>query len=218
MTAKKAIERMTKKELVEIVNTTQQELEAERSRNGVDRKAELKLVKEKETVKNATETSVEDIIKTFRVQINGALSGFEGQLLEKKQKLDEIQSAIVIEQQRMEDVYRISHKADTLEALLRAHEKEKEEHEALVKKIKEEWDKEQESHLNFVKEREALTNKEWNRKLEEHNYEWNQKIAHEVDKFKQEKKFKQRELKELEDATNDVLALKSEKTSRHFEV
>lgn len=253
---KKVSDRMTKKELIEVIKTQREELEDEKARNGVDRKTELKLVKEKETVKKATDTSVEDIIKTFRVQINGALSGFEGQLLEKKDRLDQIQEAIGIEEKRLQDVYQIAHQSDTLEVLLRAHDKEKQEHAEIVKNMRLQWQKEQQEHADAIKESDALTKKEWARKLEEHTYDWKQKLAREKDLFIEEKKLKQRELKELEDITNDSLAkresavtaqeediaelrakvekidenkqaaieeavakaLKSEKTSRHFEV
>jgi hypothetical protein len=205
MTAKKVTEKTTKKEMLVVIQTMQQELEQERERNGVDKKTELKLVEENSTVQSASKTSVEEIIKTFRVQINESLSGFEEQLLTKKSKLDEIQAAIQIEEQRLKDVFEVQLQSDTLQALLRAQEKETEEFEKTKDTAATEWNQEQEDHDKWVQEREALTKKEWDRKTEESRYDWKIKQDRQVDDFKELKRLKERELKELEEITTKSL-------------
>lgn len=208
MSAAKITEKTTKKDMLAYIKTIQKQLAEEKASVSVDKKAALKIVEDKKTVKSAQETSVEDIIKTFRVQINGALSGFEEQLLTKKNKLDEVQKAIKIEEQRLKDVYDIQNEADTLQVLLRAHEQERQEFLDLKENERLEWKKEQEENNKWIKEREAQLKKEWDRKLEEHTYEWKLKKSREQDAFAEEKKLKERELNELTEKTLKALEVR----------
>lgn len=209
----KITEKTTKKDMLAYIKTIQKQLEEEKKNRGVDKKAALKVIEQKKVVASASQTSVEDIIKTFRVNINESLSGFEEQLLAKKAKLDEVQKAITIEENRLQEVYDIETQADTLQVLLRAHEQEEESFEAAKDKARLEWRQEQEDHDKWVREREAQTKKEWERKLEEHRYDWKIKQSREIDEFNEQKRLKERQLKEIEETTIKALQVREDAIS-----
>lgn len=195
---------MTKVNLLGQLQQAEKKLAEEQSRNN-DRQAKLNLVRNETTVQNAQETDVKGIIQDFRVNLNDGLSGFEQQLYSSKEKLDEVQAAIRLEEQNLADVFEIKKNSLTLQSLINSIEETDEKFRLHKSATKEEWEKEQADHLIEIEERDLSESKKWNRKLEEARYEFNLKVKKDEDLWDQSKLVRERTLKEQENSTTAIL-------------
>jgi len=199
MTAtKKVTDKNTKKQILDVLADTQAELRAEKSKSGVNKRADLKVVQEQEVVEKVKAASVEETIKNFRVELNKGLAGFEQKLLEKQEEFENIQEAIDIQKTSLKDIHEISQEADTLDALLRAQEKQEEEFNNSMNETRLVWGKEQQDHAKELQEKEAELRKTRTREQEEYSYDQKLKIKKDKDTYEAEKAVREKALKDQE--------------------
>jgi len=188
---------LTKPVLLDHLLKAEKELAEEQERNN-DRQAKLNLVRDHGTIVKARETDVKSIIQDFRVNLNDGLSGFEQQLYSSKEKLDEVQKAIQLEEKNLEDIFEIKKNALTLQSLLNAHQEEQINFKQAQKEAREEWAKEQQRYDDAIEERDSEQSKQWARKLEEAQYDFDKMVQKDRDLWAQEKLGRERDLHELE--------------------
>ncbi|MGA1796116.1 MAG: hypothetical protein ACMUIL_09675 [bacterium] len=166
-----------------------------------DRQAERKQVEEKRLVREASQHSVERIVKglaQIKLEIGGALDNLEERLIAEFKKLSDLQQAIEIGRTTLQEIHDITVNADSLDALLQA-QKEKsaqfakdmdEKRHALDAELGQkrlEWKREQEAHEQAVKERDARVKKERDREEEEYAYSLQLKRKKENDAYEAKK-------------------------------
>lgn len=173
-----------------------------------DRKSEKKKEDDQKIVKQASENSLEKIVNSVgrtKIEIINALDEVGDNLSSEYKKLEEIKSAIEIEQKYLEDIYEIKVNADTLSAMILA-QKEKEanfkaeienkkasfEEEMFQKKLQ--WKQEQDNYENSKKERDVLLKKERQREEEEYAYNLQLKRKKDSDTYSEQKALLEKEL------------------------
>ncbi|KAF0152193.1 MAG: hypothetical protein FD143_1290 [Ignavibacteria bacterium] len=173
-----------------------------------DRKSEKKKEEEQKIVKQASGNSLEKIVNSVgrtKIEIINALDEVGDNLSSEFKKLEEIKSAIEIEQKYLEDIYEIKIVADTLSAMFLA-QKEKDanfktemenkktsfEEELLQKKLQ--WKLEQDNYENSKKERDTLLKKERQREEDEYSYNIQLKRKKDSDTYSEQKEFLEKEL------------------------
>ncbi|MGA1844001.1 MAG: hypothetical protein ACMUIS_05510 [bacterium] len=175
-----------------------------------DRQAERKQAEEKRLVREASQHSVERIVKglaQIKLEIGGALDNLEERLIAEFKKLSDLQQAIEIGRRTLEEIHDITVNADSLAALLQA---QKEKNAQFAKEMEEkrnafdaelgqkrlEWRREQEAHEQSVKERDARLKKEREREEEEYAYSLQLKRKKEHDAYEAKKAALDKELAE----------------------
>lgn len=136
-------------------------------------------------------------ISELKVSMSSALDKLGEQFIDEFKKFEDLQKAIDIEKQNLEDLYSLSANTDSLAAMLLAQKEkreifeqemeqrkvdlttkiasDKEKHETEMAEKKAVWKKEQEEHNTKAKEETAITKKDRNR--EEEEYQYNLKIS-----------------------------------------
>ena len=175
--------------------------------------------KQETVVKNAAALSNEGIVKEvsgLKISLSSALDKLSENFVSEFRKFEELQQAIQIEKQQLEDLYQLSANTDSLSAMLLAQKEKKEQFELemafrkteLEEKIKSEkerfdsemndkrsqWKKEQELYATQTKE--ALDEKKKNQAREEEEYLYNLKISRkkEADQYEEKKQKLEKEL------------------------
>ena len=175
--------------------------------------------KQETVVKNAATLSNEGIVKEIsglKVSLSSALDKLNENYINEFQKFEELQKAIQIEKQQLEDLYQLSANTDSLSAMLLAQKEKKEQFEQemavrkteLEEKIRTEkerfelemaekraqWKKEQELYAAQAKE--ATEDKKKSQLREEEEYQYNLKITRkkEVDLYEEKKQKLEKEL------------------------
>jgi len=206
MEAKKEISsKSTKSEILQAYNEILGKIQQEKT---PDRMLERKSVEEKKIVKEATQNSIERIVKDIaeiKLEVGKALDSLEGRLITEFKKLSELQKAIEIEKKELEEIHEIKVNADSLAALLQAHkekksqfEKETEEKrlafetEMIQKRLQ--WKKEQEDYELSKKERDVRIKKEREREEEEYTYALKLKRKKDNDGYEEKKTAMEKEL------------------------
>ena len=175
--------------------------------------------KQETVVKNAAALSNEGIVKEvsgLKVSLSSALDKLSENFVSEFRKFEELQQAIQIEKQQLEDLYQLSANTDSLSAMLLAQKEKKEQFELemavrkteLEEKIKSEkdrfdtemndkrsqWKKEQELYATQTKE--AFDEKKKNQTREDEEYLYNLKISRkrEADQYEEKKQKLEKEL------------------------
>ncbi|MCX8110516.1 MAG: hypothetical protein N3D15_04640 [Syntrophorhabdaceae bacterium] len=188
--AKVVSDKSTKTEILEAYNELIAKMKEQKA---MDAKVIKKETEEKEIVKTASMSSIEDIVKRLaglKLDIVNAMDGLEKLLIDEFKKLSDLKKATEIENRNLEELYQIKAEAESLTALIFAQKEKKAafEEELARKKAefddemtqkKLEWKKEQERYEQEKKEREAQLKKERQREEEEYNY--NLKLARKKD-------------------------------------
>lgn len=189
-----------------------------------DKDADLKSNKEKEDKlkkvtesANLTEDKIVKDIANLKINLNVSLDEVENALSQERKKLARLQEAIKSETQYLEDIYEIKVTTDSLAALIQAHKEKKQsfEEEMTQKKTafdleiseeKQQWAKEQKERDLSQKENEEHLKKQ--RKREEEDYQYNQKIARKKDQdaYEAKKTVQEKELTEKKAAVEKDLA------------
>lgn len=130
------------------------------------------------------------------------------QLIAEFSKLSDIREAVVLEQKHLEDLYQIKDTANTLAALIKTNEIEKENFDQLMQQQKAaldqeislkqtEWQSKQEQLEKGYNERKELLEK--NRKREEEEYKYNLELLRrkETDEYNNKKVIQEKELAEM---------------------
>ena len=242
---KKLTERSTKKEILAVLKTTQQELRDAKKAVGVDQQVKAAEVKTLAIVEKAKNLSVEEIVKNYRLDINSALSTFESQILDKKTILDDINFAIEAQRTKLDEMYQIEIEADTLETILKSQVIEKEFKVAELIRIEQEMVEERQARITELDlrisdlkverdrfDRSFQLHKDSERETWEYDFSKIQREAQ--DEINQNRLIAERDAErvialqsELEQLRANIdiqigdavkQALDSEKRSRHFEV
>lgn len=173
-----------------------------------DRKIEKKKEEETKIVKQASENSVEKIVNGIsraKIEIMNALDEVSEKLTSEFKKLEELQEAIALESNYLNEIYDIKINSDTLSALLLAQKEKKAgfdaemenkksafEDEMFQKKLL--WKNEQDNFENQKKERDAQLKKDRQREEEEYNYNLQLKRKKEADAYNEQKAKLEKEL------------------------
>ncbi|MFA5328763.1 MAG: hypothetical protein WC384_13305 [Prolixibacteraceae bacterium] len=175
--------------------------------------------KQETVVKNAAALSNEGIVKEIsglKVGLSSALDKLSENFVAEFRKFEELQQAIKIEKQQLEDLYQLSANTDSLAAMLLAQKEKKEQFEQEMasrkaefeEKIRTEkekvdlemsdkrllWKKEQELYAAQTKE--ALDEKKKSQAREDEEYHYNLKITRkkEIDQYEEKKQKLEKEL------------------------
>ena len=206
MEAKKEISsKNTKSEILQAYNEILEKIQEEKA---PDRVTEKRKVEEKKIVREATQNSVERIVKDIaeiKLEVGKALDSLEERLITEFKKLTELQKAIEIEKKELEEIHDIKVNADSLAALLQAQkeqkarfEKETEEKrvafETEMAQKRLQWKKEQEDYELSKKERDLRIKKEREREEEEYTYALKLKRKKDNDGYEEKKTAMEKEL------------------------
>jgi len=194
----------------EILQAYHEVLERLRKEKVPDRQAERKQAEEKRLVSDASQHTVEGIVKglaQIKLEIGGALDNLEERLIAEFKKLSDLQQAIEIERKNLEEIHDITVNAGSLAALLQAQKEKKAQFEKEMdekrgafdaewaqKRL--EWKREQDVHEQSVKERDARLKKEREREEEEYTYSLQLKRKKEHDAYEAKKAALDKELAE----------------------
>jgi len=182
-------ERNTKRDIYSAYQTALKEVQDLQAANP-DRRRSFQKTENEKILQLTTDTTPESIVKElgdFRLKANEVISSLEDQMVAKKQKLEQIQTAIGLAEGELKNVHGIVKEADSLAALVRAQEEEKDIFNDGMTDRREEWKTEQEDHKTEVVEQERLVEQARKRSAEE--YAFNQKVLkrNDVDAWEQEK-------------------------------
>lgn len=175
--------------------------------------------KQETVVKNAANLSNEGIVKEIsglKVGLSSALDKLSENFVSEFRKFEELQQAIKIEKQQLDDLYQLSANTDSLAAMLLAQKEKKEQFEQEMaarkaefeEKIRTEkerveaemaekrtqWKKEQE--LYAAQNKDALDEKKKSQAREDEEYQYNLKITRkkEADQYEEKKQKLEKEL------------------------
>lgn len=177
-----------------------------------DAKREQKQERQKavEIVSNASEVNKQDVIRKIadlKITLTDTFDDISTKIIAQRDRLAELQTAITLEEQKLENIHEIKANADSLEALILAQNRAKEEFETdmLQKKQNFEkeqieqkllWDKEKSDYEAMRKEQEQMAKKERERKLAEYEYEFKLQQQKDQDIYEMKKAALERELTE----------------------
>ena len=168
-----------------------------------DLQKEARIAEEEITIEKASQYTVENIIKNFaelNIYINKALTDLSDKLTRESSKLNELQKAIEIETKYLSETHQIERNADSLKALLSAHDEEKVTFAETMETKQREWAEEQERHKLEIQERNTIEKKERIREEEEYMYNLSMARKKEQDAYEERKKALEKELIEKKSA------------------
>jgi hypothetical protein len=207
----------TKNEILQAYNELLTKIKEGKS---LDRQAERKKEEEKRIIRDASQNSVEKIVKgltEIKLDVGKSLDNLEEKLITEFKRLTELQQAIEIEKKELGEIHEIKVNADSLAALLQAQkekrsqsEKEIEEKQTVFEsemaQKRLQWKKEQEDYELARKEREAKLKKEREREEEEYTYALQLKRKKDNDVYEAKKAALEKELKDKRAAVEKELS------------
>jgi hypothetical protein len=196
----------TKNEILDAYEEILQELNKTKS----NKSDQQKIQANNNIVEQSTSQNSKDIIHqiaTLKLQVNQSLEDLGKDLLAEREKLAYLQKSIELQESHLKAVHDITTNANSLEALLLAQQRKKEEFEEWISSAKDKftlemsekktlWNKEQQEHELAQKEKKDLQKKEWQRLEEEYNYKQKISKQQDEDQYKQNKLCQERELAE----------------------
>ena len=208
----------TKSEILTAYDELLKQIEKSKSIKSEEQKGQMK----SDIVQRASSDGAKDIIHKIaelKIQVNESLEGLGKNLLNERTKLSDLQEAIATQQARIKDTHEIMVNANSLEALLLAQKKKKEEFEQWIEAEKEKfrsemtekkstWAKEKQEHEQTQKEKIDLQKREWKRLEEE--YEYQRKILEQKDNDEHQlkKQLLERELEDRKKKLEEEFALR----------
>lgn len=189
MSIKNVTERNTKKDIYAAYRAALQQVK-DSNEASPDRRRSFQQTENAKILKMTTETSPESIVKElgeFRLKTNEAISGLEDQMVAKKQKLEQIQTAIGLTEAELKNVHGIVKEADSLAALVNSQEDAREEFRAGKAEEQEVWVAETERHEASVVERDRLVDQQRKRDAEAYAFNLGVQRRNDNDKWAQEK-------------------------------
>ncbi|HHH50300.1 MAG TPA: hypothetical protein ENK52_04905 [Saprospiraceae bacterium] len=183
---KKVSNSNTKAEILQAYDQLLNQLKKERSQNSalqreLEQKKQLVVKAEEQTKEGGATQSIQLIRKTLNEQLDKIELGLSNE----QQKFEELQQAIKIEQETLEELYKIKAQAESLDALLITHKRAKD-------KLEEETD----SLKIKLKEEIEATKISWKREQESYEYDLKIERRNEEDSYNQRKAQQEKELKE----------------------
>jgi len=183
--AKKVSSSQTKAEILEAYEELLAEIKQERAQNAaLQREAEQrgkKMAQLQEQVQSGGASNV----PVLRQTLNEQLDALERGINQEQEKFVELQQAITIEKQTLEELYKIKAEAESLDALVITHRQTKEKLERERQAQQEELD------VEIEKQR-----REWEREQEAYAYDLQIKRRDEMDAYQQKKNQQEKELAE----------------------
>ena len=178
--------------------------------NKTNKSEEQKVKTNTQLVTKALAHNSKDIVHNIaelKLQVNQSLENLGKNLLSEKEKLNNLQQSIEVQEKHLEDVYDITVNTESLEALLLAQQRKKTEFDEWINSAKEkftlemsekkaQWSKEQSEHELTQKEKQEFQKKEWKRQEEERNYQQKISRQQDVDQYSQKQIQQERELSE----------------------
>jgi hypothetical protein len=190
----------TKKEMLQAYNELLKEKEeAEAGRVIPEEKAEEKKAQKViETASSLTTEGVVQGISNLKLEVGKLLTQLSDKLEEEVKRFENVQEAITAKEKELQEIYEISHSAQTLSALIEAQNRKKTEFEEEmaaekneldkeIEKTREEWQAEEEKHKEKLAEQEKEEKKRREREKEDYLYDFNRQKKIEDDKLKDEK-------------------------------
>ena len=173
--------------------------------------------------KSLTQNSKEIIhnIAELKLKVNQSLEDLGKNLLSEREKLNNLQESIEIQEKHLKDVYDITVNAESLETLLLAQSRKKTEFDEWIASAKEKftlemsekkdkWSREQNEYELAQKEKQELQKREWKRQEEEYHYQQKISRQQDEDQYKQKQIQQERELAEkLQKVESDCAARES---------
>lgn len=195
---KAVTEKSTKTEILDAYNEMLAKMKEQKAMDG---KTVKKETEEKETVKKASEHSIEGIVKNtadLKLEIIKTMDGLGERLITEYKQLTELHQAIEVETKIIEDIYNIKVEAESLTTLLVTQKEKRAAFDAEIEQKKTDfesdvsqkrvlWKKEQEDFEFAKKEREAQSKKERQREEEEYLYNLQLKRKKENDAYEEKK-------------------------------
>lgn len=213
----------TKSEILSAYEELLQEVAKNKSQKTEEKKNQMK----SDIVQRASSQDSKDIIHNvseLKIQVGENLENLTKTLLHERAKLSELQEAIIIEQNRLKEAHEITINANSLEALLLAQKKKREEFEQWIELEKEKfksemserknsWAKESHEYEQTRKEKIELHKKEWVRLEEE--YEYQKKITQQKDsdEYQLKKELLHRELEDKKKKFEEEFSLRESNIS-----
>ena len=190
----------TKQEMLEAYNAALKQLEAQRE---AELKPEKKIEekKAKEVIQVAESLSTEGVAKeisNLKIEASKTLAQISDRLEEEVNKFRAIQSAIVLKEKELQELYEIERSAVTLAALIESQNLKRQQFESEMDEKKEalnqeiealraEREKEKNEYETMVKERDIAEKKRRDREKEEYEYSFKREQKLAKDKFEDEK-------------------------------
>ena len=210
MTKKVSPDVTDKNKKSEILDAYHELLEKINTKKPINQQEEKVKKDEQSLIFNASKLSNEIIIKNLaevKLEIGKSFDKLEQHLSEEYRTLSNLQQAISIETNNLEELYAIKKSANTLEALLLAQkekkslfdqemEKHKQEFDQKIEEKRSTWKKEQEGIDQWKKDKVAQLKKEREREEEEYTYSLQLDRKKELDAFKEKKENQEKVLLE----------------------
>jgi hypothetical protein len=185
----------------EILDAYNEMLKKMKEQKALDTKSVKKETEEKEIVKKASLNSVEDIVKDLaglKLEIIKSMDGLGERLIGEYKKLTELQQAIEIEENAIDEIHNIKVEAESLTTLMVTQKEKRAAFEVEMEEKKShfdddmtqkrlQWKKEQEEFEFAKKERESQLKKERQREEEEYTYALQLKRKKETDAYEERK-------------------------------
>lgn len=220
-----AVSKPTIKNTKSEILSAYEELLQEVSRNKSQKTEEKKNQMKSDVVQRASSQDSKGIIHNvsdLKIQISEDLENLTKTLLHERAKLSELQEAIIIEQNRLKEAHEITINANSLEALLLAQKKKKEEFEQWIELEKEKfksemserkasWVKESQEYEQARKEKIELHKKEWARLEEEYAYQKKITQQKDSDEYQLKKELLHRELENKRKKFEEEFSLRESK-------
>ncbi len=163
---------------------------------------------EEEVVHKASQLTIESIVNNLadaKLSVSKGLDILEQKLTEEYRKLNDLQTAIALENSSLEELYEIKKNANSLAALLLAQKEykahfeqemneKKNEFEYRMEETKAAWKKEQDDFEQTMKEKQTHTKKERIREEEEYNYTLQLERKKDRDLYQESKELLEKEL------------------------
>jgi len=222
----------TKKEMLEAYNELLKQLQEKEAQQIVpEKKAEEKTARE--VVKTADSLTIDGVVQginTLKFEIGKLLNEISDKLENEVKRFGDIQAAIAVKEKELQEVYEISRAAQSLAALIEAHNREKEEFEQEMSRRREElareiestrqqWNSEVEKHKELLKEQQEEERKHREREKEEYLYDFARHKKVELDKLQDEKEKQKRDFQqEIEEKEKELLERENEVKTREEEL
>ena len=109
-------------------------------------------------------------LSKVKVNIANSLDEVSGQLMAQQEKLKNLEDAIAIQQKSLKDSYGIQTELDTMDALILAHKKTKQQLDDEIAELRQQWQEEKTEKERMVKEEKTQLEKDRAREADDYNY------------------------------------------------
>lgn len=198
----------------EILEAYEELLEKVKSTKPEDPRKEQEVKQNANLVKAASAQTFNGVVTqmaSLKVQLTSALDKLSENLTAEYQKFADLQKAIAIEKENLQNLYQLTAETDSLSAMLLAQQEKKSQFEADMAETKQAfeselaekraaWKREQEQQTLLQKEYDENLKKARKREEDEYNYTIGQQRKKETDAYNEKREAKERELKQREDA------------------